>query len=407
MGTRCPSASPTTPSRSDSPSSHVCCHRSHPGLDPPPLGHARRCRLPAVDCCASRTLRVPYRTSALRRCRQPVGDPRHGRTCAGLPQAHRRGSPGPEERWRFPPFEPTEHDGMLYGRGTADMKGSVAAMVVALERFVTAHPQHSGTVGLLLTSDEEGVALHGVREVVEHFARSGQRIDACVVGEPSAKETLGDLIRVGRRGSLSGTLTVKGVQGHVAYPDKALNPIHRFAPALAALVAERWDDGNADFPPTSFQVSNIHAGTGANNVIPGELVALINSVSPPPVRPMACVSARRPSFGRMTWRSISTGISRAIPSLLPWRAPASHHGRSLPRTLRHRPGGKHGRRHLRRPLHRTDGCRGHRAGTGQRNDPQGGRMRVVGRSGTLARSLRSDLRSHAAAIDYAGCSEGL
>ena len=184
--------------------------------------------------------------------------------------------PGPEERWRFPPFEPTEHDGMLYGRGTADMKGSVAAMVVALERFVTAHPQHSGTVGLLLTSDEEGVALHGVREVVEHFARSGQRIDACVVGEPSAKETLGDLIRVGRRGSLSGTLTVKGVQGHVAYPDKALNPIHRFAPALAALAAERWDDGNADFPPTSFQVSNIHAGTGANNVIPGELVALIN-----------------------------------------------------------------------------------------------------------------------------------
>lgn len=183
---------------------------------------------------------------------------------------------GPEDRWRFPPFEPTEHEGMLYGRGAADMKGSVAAMVVALERFVGAHPSHAGTVGLLLTSDEEGVALHGVREVVEHFAVTGQRIDACVVGEPSAKERLGDLIRVGRRGSLSGTLTVRGVQGHVAYPEKAKNPIHAFAPALAALAAERWDEGNADFPPTSFQVSNLNAGTGANNVIPGELVALIN-----------------------------------------------------------------------------------------------------------------------------------
>jgi len=183
---------------------------------------------------------------------------------------------GPEDRWVSPPFEPTERDGLLYGRGAADMKGSVAAMVVALERFVVAHPDHAGTVGLLLTSDEEGVALHGVREVVEHFTRTGQRIDACVVGEPSAKARLGDLIRVGRRGSLSGTLTVRGVQGHVAYPEKAKNPIHAFAPALAALAAERWDEGNADFPPTSFQVSNIQAGTGANNVIPGELVALIN-----------------------------------------------------------------------------------------------------------------------------------
>lgn len=183
---------------------------------------------------------------------------------------------GPEANWVSPPFEPTERDGLLYGRGAADMKGSVAAMVVALERYVTAQPDHGGTVGLLLTSDEEGVALHGVREVVEHFARTGQRIDACVVGEPSAKTTLGDLIRVGRRGSLSGTLTVHGVQGHVAYPEKATNPIHRFAPALAALTTERWDDGNADFPPTSFQVSNINAGAGANNVIPGELVALVN-----------------------------------------------------------------------------------------------------------------------------------
>jgi succinyl-diaminopimelate desuccinylase len=157
------------------------------------------------------------------------------------------------------------------------MKGSVAAMVVALERFVRVHPEHAGRVGLLLTSDEEGPAnLDGVRRVAEHFRASGERIDWCVVGEPSAKQTLGDLIRVGRRGSLSGTLTVRGVQGHVAYPEQALNPIHAFAPALAELAAERWDEGNADFPPTSFQVSNLNAGTGANNVIPGELVALVN-----------------------------------------------------------------------------------------------------------------------------------
>jgi succinyl-diaminopimelate desuccinylase len=184
--------------------------------------------------------------------------------------------PGPEAAWASPPFEPTVRDGVLYGRGAADMKSSVAAMMVALETFVGAHPDHRGTVGLLLTSDEEGVARDGVRRVVEYFREVGHRIDWCVVGEPSAKARLGDLIRVGRRGSLSGTLTVRGVQGHVAYPEKALNPIHALAPALAELVAERWDEGNADFPPTSFQVSNLNAGTGANNVIPGELVALIN-----------------------------------------------------------------------------------------------------------------------------------
>jgi succinyl-diaminopimelate desuccinylase len=184
---------------------------------------------------------------------------------------------GPEASWRSPPFEPTIRDGRLYGRGAADMKGSVAAMVVALEQFVAAHPDHRGRVGLLLTSDEEGPTnLDGVRKVVEYFRAIGEHIDWCVVGEPSAKERLGDLIRVGRRGSLSGTLSVRGVQGHVAYPEKALNPIHVFAPALAELTAERWDEGNSDFPPTSFQVSNINAGTGATNVIPGELKALIN-----------------------------------------------------------------------------------------------------------------------------------
>lgn len=184
---------------------------------------------------------------------------------------------GPEASWRSPPFEPTIRDGRLYGRGAADMKGSVAAMVVALEQFVATHPHHRGRIGLLLTSDEEGPTnLDGVRKVVEHFRAVGERIDWCVVGEPSAKERLGDLVRVGRRGSLSGTLSVRGVQGHVAYPEKALNPIHAFAPALAELTAERWDEGNGDFPPTSFQVSNLNAGTGATNVIPGELKALIN-----------------------------------------------------------------------------------------------------------------------------------
>lgn len=184
---------------------------------------------------------------------------------------------GPADAWRFDPFTPTVVDGVLYGRGAADMKGSVAAMVVALEAFVAAHPDHAGRVGLLLTSDEEGPTnLDGVRRVASGFRADHERIDWCVVGEPSSTARLGDLIRVGRRGSLSGTLTVRGVQGHVAYPDKAKNPIHAFAPALADLAAERWDEGNADFPPTSFQVSNLNAGTGATNVIPGALTALFN-----------------------------------------------------------------------------------------------------------------------------------
>ncbi|MBB5360636.1 succinyl-diaminopimelate desuccinylase [Rhodanobacter sp. ANJX3] len=183
---------------------------------------------------------------------------------------------GPEASWQSPPFEPTITNGRLYGRGAADMKGSVAAMVVALEQFVGAYPDHPGRVGLLITSDEEGVAIDGVRKVIEHFRAADERIEFCVVGEPSAKERLGDLIRVGRRGSLSATLTVRGIQGHVAYPEKALNPIHAFGPALTELAAERWDEGNADFPPTSMQVSNLHAGTGANNVIPGMLTALFN-----------------------------------------------------------------------------------------------------------------------------------
>lgn len=184
--------------------------------------------------------------------------------------------PGPRAAWASDPFTPTLRDGVLYGRGAADMKGSVAAFVIALERFVAAHPDHPGTVALLLTSDEEGDAIDGVRKVADVFRQRGQRIDWCITGEPSSKTLLGDLLRVGRRGSLSATLTVHGVQGHVAYPEKACNPIHQAAPALAELVARRWDEGYETFPPTSLQISNIHAGTGTNNVIPGELQVLFN-----------------------------------------------------------------------------------------------------------------------------------
>ena len=183
---------------------------------------------------------------------------------------------GPETAWSSPPFEPTLRDGRLYGRGAADMKSGVAAMTLALEAFVERHPHHAGTLGLLLTSDEEGPSIDGVRRVAEEFRRRGQRIDWCLVGEPSSQTALGDLIRVGRRGSLHGHLEVRGIQGHVAYPDKALNPIHALAPALAELASARWDEGNEGFPPTSFQVSNIHSGTGANNIIPGHLTASFN-----------------------------------------------------------------------------------------------------------------------------------
>ncbi|HVF34045.1 MAG TPA: succinyl-diaminopimelate desuccinylase [Candidatus Saccharimonadia bacterium] len=183
---------------------------------------------------------------------------------------------GPRERWSSAPFEPTIRDGHLFARGAADMKGSVAAMTLAAHAFVRANPAHRGTVAMLLTSDEEGDARDGVRRVLETFAARGQRIDHCIVGEPSSSATLGDVMRVGRRGSLHGHLEVHGLQGHVAFPDKVRNPIHIAAPALAALAARRWDEGDAIFPPTSFQVSNVHAGTGAYNVTPGELRADFN-----------------------------------------------------------------------------------------------------------------------------------
>ena len=176
---------------------------------------------------------------------------------------------GPLEQWHSDPFEPTVRDGLLYGRGAADMKSSVAAFVVAAEEFVRARPDYPGSIALLLTSDEEGPATDGTVRVVEALRARGESIDWCVVGEPTSVETLGDTIKNGRRGSLSGRLVVRGIQGHVAYPHLARNPVHELAPALAELAAEQWDAGDAYFPATTFQVSNIRAGTGATNVIPG------------------------------------------------------------------------------------------------------------------------------------------
>jgi succinyl-diaminopimelate desuccinylase len=184
--------------------------------------------------------------------------------------------PGPRDQWHSDPFMPTERDGRLYGRGAADMKSSIAAFVVAAERFVAAHPNHKGSIALLLTSDEEGDAVDGTVRVVETLKTRGEQIDCCIVGEPTSVERLGDTIKNGRRGSLSARLVVKGIQGHVAYPEKVRNPIHLATPALAELAATRWDEGNEYFPPTSFQISNIHAGTGATNVVPGAVEILFN-----------------------------------------------------------------------------------------------------------------------------------
>ncbi|ASP40116.1 succinyl-diaminopimelate desuccinylase [Bacterioplanes sanyensis] len=184
---------------------------------------------------------------------------------------------GPERNWQHPPFAPEiDSDGMLCGRGAADMKGSLAAMVVAVENFVSKHPNHRGSIAFLITSDEEGPAKHGTVKVVETLEARNEKIDMCIVGEPSSTNSVGDVVKNGRRGSLGAVLRVHGIQGHVAYPHLARNPVHQAAPALAALADEHWDAGNDFFPATSFQISNIHAGTGATNVIPGELEVVFN-----------------------------------------------------------------------------------------------------------------------------------
>jgi succinyl-diaminopimelate desuccinylase len=184
--------------------------------------------------------------------------------------------PGPLERWRSDPFTPTESDGYLFGRGASDMKSSIAGFVVSVEEFVREHPDHAGSIALLITSDEEGPAVHGTVKVCEHLKEIGQTPDFCVVGEPTSVSAFGDTIKNGRRGSMSGKLTVKGKQGHIAYPHMAINPIHMASAALTDLINEVWDHGNDYFPATSFQISNIHAGTGAGNVIPGEMVVDFN-----------------------------------------------------------------------------------------------------------------------------------
>lgn len=184
--------------------------------------------------------------------------------------------PGPASRWSNPPFEPTVIDGILFGRGSADMKGSLAAMLIACEEFLAEQPNHAGRIGFLITSDEEGPAVDGTVKVLDYLRERGESIDWCVVGEPASSATLGDAIKNGRRGSLGATLTVRGVQGHIAYPHLADNPIHRLLPALHALTSEVWDEGNAFFPPTSMQVSNIQGGTGVTNIIPGEVEVVFN-----------------------------------------------------------------------------------------------------------------------------------
>ncbi|HMH17633.1 MAG TPA: succinyl-diaminopimelate desuccinylase [Burkholderiales bacterium] len=183
---------------------------------------------------------------------------------------------GPLDKWESDPFVPTERDGKLFGRGAADMKTSIAAFVVAVEQFVAKHPSHKGSIALLITSDEEGPAVDGTLRVVELLKSRGERVDYCLVGEPTCVSKLGDTVKNGRRGSLSGTLRVKGVQGHIAYPHLAKNPVHLVAPALAELAATEWDRGNEYFPPTTWQISNIHGGTGATNIIPGEVEIMFN-----------------------------------------------------------------------------------------------------------------------------------
>jgi succinyl-diaminopimelate desuccinylase len=309
---------------------------------------------------------------------------------------------GPLEQWHSDPFVPTHRDGFLYGRGAADMKASLAAFVTAIEAFVAAHPAAPGSIALLVTSDEEGASVDGTVKVVEKLAAAGERIDYCIVGEPTAVDRLGDMIKNGRRGTLSGTLTVNGIQGHVAYPQLARNPIHALAPALAELAATRWDEGNDYFPPTSWQCSNIHSGTGATNVIPGSLELMFNfrflSGQHPRVARRASGSRARAPRSRLHARV--DGIRSALPDGT-GEARRRRHGR---RPRRH---GHHARvvvhrRHLRRPLHSRRVRRSGRARSGQCVDPQARRARARRRLGSAGGDLPRRARAAAARMSAGG-----
>ncbi len=278
--------------------------------------------------------------------------------------------PGPLESWQSPPFQPTVRDGFLYGRGTADMKSGLAAMVTATEAFVAQRPRYRGSIAFLITSDEEGPSVDGTKRVVETLRARGQRIDYCIVGEPSSEEQLGDTIKIGRRGSLSGRLTVRGIQGHIAYPQRALNPIHTFAPALTELAGRIWDQGNEHFQPTTFQVSNLKAGTGAPNVIPGELVARFN-LRFSPVQTLDGLKQTVEQILRHHQLDYSLEwFLSGMPFYTPPGPPVRGGERRGAGGQRRAAGAFDGGRHFRRPLHCYAWRGGDRAGRRQRQHSQ-------------------------------------
>ncbi len=298
---------------------------------------------------------------------------------------------GPLQAWQHQPFDALIDDqGMLCGRGAADMKGSLASMIVAVERFVADHPEHKGAIAFLITSDEEGPAHHGTKAVVERLAARGERLDWCIVGEPSSTSLVGDVVKNGRRGSLGAKLTIRGVQGHVAYPHLAKNPIHLAAPALAELAAEHWDDGNAFFPPTSFQVSNLNSGTGATNVIPGELTALFNfrfsteSTVEGLQKRVEAILDKHGLDWHVEW-ALSGLPFLTEPGELLDAVAASIRAVTVPRDP-----ALDQRRHLRRTLHRHHGHPGGRTRPGQRHHPPGQRAGPGQRPGAAHRNLLPD-----------------